>query len=139
MQFEGGRPNRRALGLTPLIDVVFLLLIFFMLTTRFSVEHQLPLRLEIAASEREPPGALGVGGQRVAVVVRLDADGATWLAGERIDSSALTSDLAEALRAQSLQRVSLTSEGAVSVQRIVTALRGAGDAGARDVSLAEAR
>ncbi|MEL6284237.1 MAG: biopolymer transporter ExbD [Pseudomonadota bacterium] len=39
------RPRRRLVSLTPLIDVVFLLLIFFMLAARFSVESEIPLRL----------------------------------------------------------------------------------------------
>ncbi|MEO1119875.1 MAG: biopolymer transporter ExbD, partial [Pseudomonadota bacterium] len=34
------RPRRRLVSLTPLIDVVFLLLIFFMLAARFSVESE---------------------------------------------------------------------------------------------------
>ena len=34
---------RRRPGLTPLIDVVFLLLVFFMLASRFGVEGALPL------------------------------------------------------------------------------------------------
>ena len=36
------RPRRRP-GLTPLIDVVFLLLVFFMLASRFGTEGALPL------------------------------------------------------------------------------------------------
>ena len=36
------RPRRRP-GLTPLIDVVFLLLVFFMLASRFGAEGALPL------------------------------------------------------------------------------------------------
>lgn len=35
--------TRRALALTPLIDVIFLLLLFFMLTTSFAPEVDLPL------------------------------------------------------------------------------------------------
>ena len=35
--------SRRRPGLTPLIDVVFLLLVFFMLASRFGVEGALPL------------------------------------------------------------------------------------------------
>ncbi len=36
MQLEASRRPRRAISLTPLIDVVFILLLFFMLTTQFS-------------------------------------------------------------------------------------------------------
>ena len=36
-------PRRRGVSLTPMIDVVFLLLVFFMLASRFGVELSLPV------------------------------------------------------------------------------------------------
>lgn len=42
--FAVPRPRRRP-NLTPMIDVVFLLLVFFMLASRFGVERALPLAL----------------------------------------------------------------------------------------------
>ncbi|WP_456389055.1 ExbD/TolR family protein [Profundibacter sp.] len=41
--FAAPRPRRRP-SLTPMIDVVFLLLVFFMLTARFGQDMTLPLR-----------------------------------------------------------------------------------------------
>lgn len=40
--FAAPRPRRR-ISLTPMIDVVFLLLVFFMLAARFGVEQAVPL------------------------------------------------------------------------------------------------
>lgn len=40
--FAETRPRRRP-SLTPMIDVVFLLLVFFMLAARFGADHALPL------------------------------------------------------------------------------------------------
>ena len=48
--FAQPRPRRRP-SLTPMIDVVFLLLIFFMLAARFGMDAALPL----------DPGAMGAG------------------------------------------------------------------------------
>ena len=51
------RPRRRP-GLTPLIDVVFLLLVFFMLASRFGVEGTLPLAASGVTGAWEGPPRL---------------------------------------------------------------------------------
>jgi biopolymer transport protein ExbD len=45
MNFAPARKYRRKPSLTPMIDVVFLLLVFFMLASRFGVENVLPMPL----------------------------------------------------------------------------------------------
>ena len=50
MQFEGGRRSSHVPNLTPLIDIVFLLLIFFMLTSHFVREDALDIQLPEAES-----------------------------------------------------------------------------------------
>lgn len=50
MNFRRTRPEEVSVNLTPLIDVVFLLLIFFMVSTTFSRETQLRVDLPQAAS-----------------------------------------------------------------------------------------
>lgn len=42
MRFDDNRPRRKP-SLTPMIDVVFLLLVFFMLASRFGIEQVIPL------------------------------------------------------------------------------------------------
>lgn len=42
IRFEDPRPRRRP-NLTPMIDVIFLLLVFFMLASRFGTDRALPL------------------------------------------------------------------------------------------------
>jgi biopolymer transport protein ExbD len=41
----GHQTRRRRIGLTPMIDVVFLLLVFFMLAARFGVTEAIPVTL----------------------------------------------------------------------------------------------
>jgi len=61
VRFEADTRARRKPGLTPLIDVVFLLLVFFMLASRFDVEASLPLVVQAgAAGARTQTGALRV-------------------------------------------------------------------------------
>lgn len=45
MQFEGNRRNKNVLNITPLIDIVFLLLVFFMLTSHFVRDDALNIQL----------------------------------------------------------------------------------------------
>lgn len=55
----GGAPRaRRRPNLTPMIDVVFLLLIFFMLASRFGVDRALPLAVAGSAGEYSGPPRL---------------------------------------------------------------------------------
>lgn len=52
MKFSEPREEETQINLTPLIDVVFLLLIFFMVSTTFSKESQ--LRIQLPESSQEP-------------------------------------------------------------------------------------
>jgi len=53
MNFKRRKTEEFDLNLTPLIDVVFLLLIFFMVTTTFDRETQLKIELPQALGERK--------------------------------------------------------------------------------------
>jgi biopolymer transport protein ExbD len=53
MRFRRSRQEEVNVNLTPLIDVVFLLLIFFMVTTTFTRETQLQINLPDSQSELE--------------------------------------------------------------------------------------
>lgn len=48
-------PRRRWVSLTPLIDVIFLLLVFFMLASRFAVENEIPIAADAGASGASGP------------------------------------------------------------------------------------
>ena len=50
MEFEGLQRNRKIPSLTPLIDIVFLLLVFFMLTAHFVKDEVLDITLPEADS-----------------------------------------------------------------------------------------
>jgi len=50
MQFEGRRRTSQVPNLTPLIDIVFLLLVFFMLTSHFVQEEAIDIDLPVADS-----------------------------------------------------------------------------------------
>lgn len=51
MKFRHQRPEEISVNITPLIDVVFILLIFFMISTTFKKESHIELSLPKASSE----------------------------------------------------------------------------------------
>jgi biopolymer transport protein ExbD len=71
VNFRRTRPEEVSVNLTPLIDVVFLLLIFFMVSTTFTRETQLRVELPQAASG-EPAEAQEV--QQIEVVISATGD-----------------------------------------------------------------
>lgn len=127
MQFEArSRPQRR-LGLTPLIDVVFLLLIFFMLASTLTGERTLGLEVagasRAADTEAEP------------LRVLLSADGQVSLAGAPVALARLTSALREALAVDAGHAVRVVPDPDASLQRIVDVLERTEAAGAAHVTL----
>ncbi len=74
------RTEEPHIDITPLIDVVFLLLIFFMVTTSFQQETRLKVDLPEAVS-----GAPSVRQERI--VLEVDADGRYQLQGKTVAAS----------------------------------------------------
>ncbi|MDG1129181.1 MAG: biopolymer transporter ExbD [Paracoccaceae bacterium] len=113
---DSPRPRRKP-SLTPMIDVVFLLLVFFMLASRFGQEAQVPLMLGGAGQAYSgPPRLIDVlpEGQRLNGVDRSMGD--------------LLADLA-GLTTQSTDTIILRARDGAELQHLVaviTALREAG-------------
>ncbi len=66
-----------ALSITPLIDVVFLLLIFFLVATRFSEEER-QLELDLPEATEALPAAI----QPNEIVINIDAQGQYYIEGK---------------------------------------------------------
>ena len=112
MQF-GSTPHRRRrlIGLTPLIDVVFILLLFFMLASQF---HQWRA-MTIGAT-----GTPGNGEAAPAVLVRVHGDGSLDLNGEPVAVHALTAHLQQTLIREPEMSVQIESADEVPLQALVT-------------------
>jgi biopolymer transport protein ExbD len=119
------RPRRRpaAIALTPLIDVVFILLVFFMLASRLTAERSLDLRAS-------------AGGGAVAGAVLVEVRAADFrFAGEPVDAAGLAARLGPLLAADPARPVFLRPAAEASVQRTVDALDLLAGLGARGVAL----
>lgn len=124
----GGRARRRPvrLGLTALTDLVFILLIFFILETRFVSFHQLDFRQPEAVEPAEIQGAGGVQSTPSSpppeiLSLQLFADGRVWIAGDSLVLNGLARDL-EFRRVVPQTQVVVAVEPATSAQLLVAAL-----------------
>ncbi len=96
MNFRPRRKDDLDLNLTPLIDVVFLLLIFFMVSTTFEMKSEINIKLPEAAENRAEvvPDS---------IVVALDANGRVFVNDNPLVNAQITT-IREALR-QSAQKL----------------------------------
>lgn len=85
MKFSRQRPEEVSVNLTPLIDVVFLLLIFFMVSTTFTKETQLEIDLPSAS------GSATEAHERIEILISAEGE-------YRLNSQLLAESSAEALK-----------------------------------------
>ena len=106
-----------ALNLAPMIDVVFLLLVFFMVATTFvDPERSLDLELppaESGAEPRELPEEL---------LIEVHRDGTTTVAGRAPDGDGLRAELERVARIDASTPVSIRGDRAVEYWRVVRVL-----------------
>jgi biopolymer transport protein ExbD len=118
--------------MTSLIDVVLLLLIFFMLSTRFIDEGRLQLRLPEAGVE---PGAV----ERDAVEIDVTAEGGYRVNGRALINNSretLTTAIGKAAGNNRAIPVTIRADARATHQSVVTALDVAGQAGYRQINIA---
>lgn len=117
MQFRRQVPEPVQLNLTPLIDVVFLLLIFFMVTTRLT-EQQLSLRLPTAETAVEIRDAVSQ-----TQTVNLYEDGRILLGDQQQDGlTQLETALQPLLENARQPTLIIRAEGATPHQQVVAVL-----------------
>lgn len=128
MRFGSGARRKALINVTSLIDVVFLLLLFFVVTSTFLERPGLDLTL--------PAASLAEVARRDEVTLELDAEGGVWLQGRRVAEEALERELKAALAAGGTERVVLEADEQVSHGRVVAAMDAARRAGATGLVVA---
>ena len=131
MKFRQVRRELPALNLTPLIDIVFLLLIFFMVTTSFSRETRLLVSLPEASGSAENAAE--------SIEVLVDNEGGYAINGRRLVNAEVDS-LVRGLGLESGGDISLlvvlVADAEVQHQSVVTAMEAIGRAGFASLSIA---
>ena len=129
------RPRRREepeITLTPLIDVVFLMLIFFMVSATFLNEADMELSLPEASQE---PGERAFS----PIELTINADGDYYVDGNALVNQqvgTVQSALEQAMDAQPGAPLIIRADGRTPHQSLVTALDAAGRANIESLSIA---
>jgi biopolymer transport protein ExbD len=117
------RPKRVSarLDMAPLIDVVFLLLIFFMLTSSF-LQPSIPLALPQASSQNEHPPA--------PVFVSVDAAGVVYVNQQPVERTAFITTLQDLLTGREDRTVNFRGDRTMPYEVFVGLMDEARQAGA---------
>lgn len=118
------------LNLTPMLDVVFLLIIFFMVATKFSeLERDIDLRLpEVASAENLSSSPKS---REIAVF----ADGRLSLDGQSIALEELTPQLTQAREQRQDMTVVIRGDATCEYRHVTAALAACKEARVQDVSV----
>ncbi len=132
MNLRPRRPEEPEIGLTPLIDVVFLLLIFFMVTTTFRKESVFDISLPQASQQPTE--------QQSALVVSIDEAG-RYAVNERLlsgtDVATLRAALADALPdSEDRLVVEIRADARTPHQSVISVLDAAGQLGLQRIAIA---
>ncbi len=128
------RPRRREdpeLNLVPMIDVVLVLLIFFMIATSLRRESELELRLPEATT-------LPIPGEAAALEVSIDAEGRYAVNGQALDpaDAATLKQRFIMLAGGRALPLTLRADGRTPHQAVVTVLDVAGQLGLKQLTIA---
>jgi len=133
VRFQPRRTEEPDLNMTSLIDVVLLLLIFFMLSTRFIDEGRLQIRLPEAGIEPD------AGSVRESVEIQVTAEGGYRVNGRPLINNSpdtLAVAIGRAAAGNRAMPVTIRADARAMHQSVVTAMDVAGRLGYRQINIA---
>ncbi|MDO8840169.1 MAG: biopolymer transporter ExbD [Parvibaculum sp.] len=124
-------PRRQFETLIPLINVVFLLLIFFLLAGTMTPADNVAVKLPIGAlndSERDMPATLLV-----------EADGFVWLGDRPIDPKIVEQALKEYLADKGMERVAVKADAEAPAEALLLLMEALRKVGVQQVTIVTER
>lgn len=122
------------IDLVPLIDVILVLIIFFVITTTFDARSALQLQLPTASEQSTPPQTRGLS-------VLINADGRYFINDQevlRTDVESVKQTIAQVAGDDREQTVLLRADARTPYQAVVTAQDALGQLGFRRIAIATA-
>ena len=128
MEFEGRARIHSHLDIAPLIDIVFLLLVFFMLTSTFLV----PEAIELDLPESTSANPVDV----TPITVSLDKTGQLALNGEPVELDGLRTAIEQLLKQDADSPITLKSDAHTELQQLLRIMDEIRAAGGSNIALA---
>ena len=135
MNIQPDNPEEPEINLTPLIDVVFLLLIFFMVSTTF--EHQSRIQIELPEATAEPGKP-----EDEALEILIDAEGRYFLGDQQVvntELKTLKGAIRKAVGDRESMPVIIRADARTPHQAVVRALDATSQLGLVHISLATSK
>lgn len=128
MKFRRKKEQVSDVDMSPLIDMVFILLIFFMVSSTFVKDMKLDL---------ERPGASSASRASSKVIrVYIDQTGETYVDGQPVKTWAIQGKLRDMMRASTEKSVLVVTDDAIAVQKLIDVVDQCRLSGAKDVAVA---
>ena len=134
MKFSSREPEPATMQLAPMIDIVFLLLTFFIVTWQYT-------RSETELSVKVPTAEEGVQKNRAQgeIIISVLADGTIRVEGNSVNFTQLREKLTAISKQYKNQPVRIRGDGGVSYQRIVEVIDTCQKSGIWNISFATQR
>jgi len=123
-----GRRQSLELNMAPLIDMVFILLIFFLVTTSFVKETGIDIN--------RPTASTAVSKEKGSILVGITKDGRVYMDKREIDIRAVRANVERALAENPESQVVVVADKESQTGVVIMAMDGCRLAGANNVSLA---
>ncbi|MCS7063021.1 MAG: biopolymer transporter ExbD [Methylacidiphilales bacterium] len=124
-------PENVKVNITPMIDMVFLLLVFFMVTSKITTEQKkLEIRLPIATAAKY------VENQKGREIINIDAEGRIFTGDKEVDMKGFKAYLKKRLIEHPPLQISVRADARTTARRIKEVMEAAAEAGAIEVIFA---
>ena len=127
MRFRPKKQEVENVDVSPLIDMVFILLIFFMVTTTFVKDMKLDINRPSASSASKADSKI--------VRVYIDNTGEVYIDNQPVQVWAIQSKLRSILRTTTEKSVLVVSDDTIPVERLIDVVDECRMSGAKDVAV----
>lgn len=127
MKKRGGAESGGEIDLTPMLDVVFILLIFFIVTSVFVTEAGIDVS--------KPEASTAEARSKDLILIAISNEGQIWIDGEQVDPRFIRSRFERRLAETPNASVVIQGDQAAQNEHVMTILRAARDANIAAVSI----